>query len=429
MSSSVFIDCWRTDEPTATDPLERRTWAAVRMLVQGRCVTQFWDRRANAESEAVYVPTFPLARWIVSNWWALFYEPCRSERPPAETDRWSPEQRRWVHRHCLRSAESGLFLPYLHCYSNGPATSISWFADDAHAYLSMPGYFLNNGLATLETRDVITGISEFVAKVLGWCAGFVDSRIDRLRADWNAITNADADEQAFCRAAGRMGLDPYAIESWDDGLVDLLSTGLGSRVDDAIVEDLLESADSSSVVELWRWVSSTESSLGLTAGGIAQIDLGDPVRTAKDRGYNLARQVRQLAGLSVNAAIDDIASVAMCGGQTPLSFKPQNHLAGRSVLAAVGWRGSKEAVIAGPRPARPDSARFLESRGLYHALVGCRRGPRLVTRGAHLGSASRPRRSQRSYSHHRPLFASVRRRTWSPMNDRILSRSLPRNMA
>ena len=49
------------------------TWAGLRLVIQGRCVTQFWDRRGNAESEVVYVPTFPLAEWIVENWWALFY--------------------------------------------------------------------------------------------------------------------------------------------------------------------------------------------------------------------------------------------------------------------------------------------------------------------------------------------------------------------
>jgi hypothetical protein len=245
----------------------------------------------------------------------------------------------------------------------------------------MPGYFLNSGFAILDIGDVMAGLSEFVAKVLGWCEGLADSRIDRLQADWNAITNADAEERAFCRAAGRMGLDPYLIETWDPGLVDLLSTGLGSRVDDDIVKDLLESAvEPASVIEMWRWVSNTESSLGLTAGGVGEIDDRDEVRTAKDQGYKVARWIRQMAGLSVNAPIDDIASVVLSVGGTPFSFDTHNHVPGRAVLATVGWRDDNKAVIAGPRPARLDSARFLESRGLYLALEGCRRGARLITR-------------------------------------------------
>jgi Zn-dependent peptidase ImmA (M78 family) len=326
------------------------------------------------------VPTFPLARWIVNNWWALFYEPCRADRPPAETDRWFPEQRRWIHRHCLRSAESGLFLPYIHFYSNGPATSICWFADDDHSYRSMPGYFLNDGLATIHTRDVITGMSEFVVRVLGWCEGLVDSRVDRLRADWNAITDADAEERAFCRAAGRMGLDPYCIETWDDGLVDLFSGVLGTRADEAIVDDLLESAEPASARELWAWVASTEASYGLKAGAVGEMSSADEVRTAKDQGYKAARKVRQIAGLNATSPIDDISSVARMVAGRPFSFEDHDNLPGRAVLAAVGWRDGKEAIIAGPRPARSDSSRFLESRGLYHALVGCRLGPRLVTR-------------------------------------------------
>jgi hypothetical protein len=102
----------------------------------------------------------------------------------------------------------------------------------------MPGYFLNGGLGQLDAREAIDGVSEFISKVLGWCEGIADPRVDQLRADWSAITNADKDEQAFCRAAGRLGQDHYAIDQWREGLSDLLSTGLVPRVDDPIVEDL-----------------------------------------------------------------------------------------------------------------------------------------------------------------------------------------------
>ncbi len=380
VSPSVFISCWHTDEPAATDLLERRTWAGLRLVVQGRCVTQFWDRRANAESETIYVPAFALARWIVSNWWALFYEPCTADRPPAETDRWSTVERRWIRRHCLRSAESGLFLPYVHFYSNGPSTSIAWFADDAFAYPSMPGYFLYDGQATLETRDVMAGMSEFVAKVLGWCEGLEEPRVDQLRADWSAITDMDMEELEFCRAAGRMGLDPFSVETWEPGLVEFLSADLGSRVNDDIVVDLLESAEPASAVELWRWITSAERTFGLRAGAIDRLAPVEGFRTAKDQGYDVARRIRQIAGLGPTEAIDDLASVARAVGGMPFSFRSQNHLPGRAVLAAAGWSADGEIVIAGPRPPQAESARFLESRGLYHALLGCRRGARLVTR-------------------------------------------------
>jgi hypothetical protein len=57
----------------------------------------------------------------------------------------------------------------------------------------MPGYFLNGGLGQLDAREAIDGVSEFISKVLGWCEGIADPRVDQLRADWSAITNADKD--------------------------------------------------------------------------------------------------------------------------------------------------------------------------------------------------------------------------------------------
>jgi Zn-dependent peptidase ImmA (M78 family) len=63
----------------------------------------------------------------------------------------------------------------------------------------------------------------------------------------------------------------------------------------------------------------------------------------------------------------------------PLSFQERNHLPARNVSAAVGWRQGGEAIVAGPNPPREDSRRFVEARGLYHALFACALSPRLVT--------------------------------------------------
>lgn len=380
VSTSLSINCWRSDELAAIDALERRTWASLRIVVMGRCVTQFWDRRTEAEAETIYVPAFPLAEWMVANWWRLFYEPCRAEGPPQETEPWRPEQRRWVHRHCLRSAESGLFLPYLHIYSNGPAVSIAWFPDDALANPSMPGYFLYAGVERLDRQDVMAAAGEFVAKVLSWCDGVTDGRVDRLRADWDAITSADPDEQAFCRAAGMMGLDPYYLADWNPGVAELLSTGLGARAGEPLVDDLLESAEPASASALWQWISDTERSLDLTSGAVNIIDAGSGFRRAKDQGYFVARQLRSLAGLAPDAPLDDLPSVATKLGVGNFLFEDHNHRPNSAVRATVGWREGSNAVVAGPRPASAAGRRFLESRGLYHAIVGCRRGPRLVTR-------------------------------------------------
>ena len=380
MSQSLSFDCWRSDEPATTDPVEKRTWVALRLLVKGQCATQFWDRHADAPAEAIYVPSFPLAEWLVGNWWALFFEPSRGETPPPETTLRFPTQYAWVDRHCVRTAESGLFLPDLHIYSNGPGVSVFWSEDDPQAYPSAPGHFLYSGFAQLELRPAMTAVSEFVSKVLAWCNGLTEPRVERLRADWDAITGADEEEQAFCRAAGRLGLDPYAIDDWEPGLADFLSAGLGTRIDDAIVGDLLESECPSNVQSSWEWMSGVERSFELSAGAVPQVNAGTGFRTAKDQGYFVARQVRGLAGLAADEPIDDVGEFSRRIGGSPLSFETHNHLPSKTVLGAVGWRGGQEPVLAGPCPSHPNTQRFLKARGLFQAMIGCAQGPRLVTR-------------------------------------------------
>jgi hypothetical protein len=379
-TSKLSIECYRVDEPAATDALERETWAQLRVIVDGRCATQLKDLATNRDSDFLYVPTFPLAQWVVRHWWQLLYEPCRQERPPLESASWRPEGRRWVHRHCLRSAETGLVLPYLHVFSDGLGVEIVWFADNPQSSLSGRCLFLSTGSAKLSRQDASTGLSEFVAKVLSWCGDSTDERVELLRADWDAITNSDREELAFCFAAGRLGLDPYCTRDWNPGLAELIATDIGTHLNEPLVEDLLESADPASASDLWRWSRDAQQSFGLESGSVERLIPSVLPRYAKDHGYATARMVRSSAGLAVDRPIIDIAALARSSNLARFAFTPLNHLPGQMVHAAVGWRGDSEAVVVGPQPKLARSQRFLEARGLYHALVGCQRGARLVTR-------------------------------------------------
>jgi hypothetical protein len=58
-----------------------------------------------------------------------------------------------------------------------------------------------------------------------------DVRAIALKRNWEAIVAADPDEEAFCRAAGRMGLDPYALSTWEPDVLELLEGSLGNNLD------------------------------------------------------------------------------------------------------------------------------------------------------------------------------------------------------
>ncbi len=378
MSPSLSFECWRSDEPAATDPLDRATWAMLRILVDGRCVTQFWDRQQRTEAQNLYVPTFTLARWLVANWWALLYEPCRSESPPLETDSWSVDQRQWLGRHCVRTADASLILPYFLLYHNGRSVVCYWEADAANEESRAPLQFVNRGLVQLEISDVEASLAEFVSKVLGWCSELSDVRVEQLRSDWLAITNADVEERTFCRAAGRLGLDPYALSEWEPGLSDLLSSDLGQRLDEPLVEDMLESVSPITIAPWWTWVAGAESALALAGRSIA-LPKPRTMQLPKDYGYYLAGKVRNEAGVNKIDPIDEVKLTAQKSMDIKIKLNNYNHVPGREVLAAVGWSDGN-GLIAGPLPSRDESRRFLEARGTYQLIAACQNGPRLLTR-------------------------------------------------
>ncbi len=129
----------------------------------------------------------------------------------------------------------------------------NWVADPDNSYLTMPGTFLYGSIAAVDVQEAEDALRSLVGTVLRWTEDSTDPRAVRLRANWQAITNADPEEVAFCRAAGRMGLDPYDISSWPSGLVDLLET-LSEENPPPIVTDFLSSAAAEDAAPLWYWV-------------------------------------------------------------------------------------------------------------------------------------------------------------------------------
>lgn len=379
MPKSLYIDCQRIEEPAATDPLERRTWAEFRLYVKDMCVTDFWNRHTESLSKTIYVPTFPIADWIVANWWSLLHEPSRSERPPAENIEWDQSTWEWLSRHCLRTSESSLFLPFLHLFSNGDAVSVTWSPDDWDAPTHMPGYFVNSGSWLLDRREVEAGLREFVAKVLHWCDDINDIRVEQLKNNWAAITNADREEQAFCQAAGCMGLDPYALDQWPAGVADFITKIVGDCVPEGIANDFFEATEAESAPALWSWIDDTQKEFNLS--GKHSVIPERPVRfgSAKDMGYSLAQSIRQQARLPESDPIADLENFTQERLGLSLQKVNHNHVPSRRVNAIVGWDNPDTAIVAGPEVLRPDSSRFLLARGLYHALMGCSSGARLLT--------------------------------------------------
>ena len=374
MLKLLTIECERVPEPSATDPLDQRTWAATRIFAGGKCVTALLDRATGKETNTIYIPLFSLAQWVVTNWWMLLNETCRWERPPIPGKNWSAEQVEWVHRHSMRAADSGILLPRLSLYADGRHICADWLRDEDDAYPNMPGQFLYSSRELLDRAGVESAFSEFITKVLSWSGqGTDDSRVDVLRRNWEAISDANPAEKAFCDAAGRLGLNPYS--TLDAGLLEFLESAGVNGTQQPLFNDVLDAGSPDSAVELWRWASG----INLNRSPSINVPALPLSILAAKAGYQVARQWRSALGLAPGSSIADVSQAGKKMGIPNLTFEERNHLSAGMVRAAVGWRGDREIVLTGPNPERPESRRFLAARGLFHAAYACTEGARLVT--------------------------------------------------
>ena len=175
------------------------TWASLLIQVDDSVVTRVVDRRAQTVRDRVYVPLYPLAESLVSNWWFLLHE----VRNPAKND-----DDAFRRRHALVPVRDGYAFPKLQVASSGGRTALAWTPE------SLPWARLDyqGGDEVAVDTDAFRGS----------CAELVDRVVRRLvscgiegtflQEEWAAVQGADEDESRFCRTAAGLGWDPYALD-------------------------------------------------------------------------------------------------------------------------------------------------------------------------------------------------------------------------
>src|SRR5437764_6589422 len=190
MSRSLSVECDPIDQPAAIDPVERRTWCALRIRVGGRTVTRMWDKALQEQRSLIYLPAFPMAEWVVTNWWTRLNEPS----PTAELPKPCSARLPWIKRHCLRSAESGLLLPALYLFNDGRGIRAEWQADERDSLPNMPGEFVDSGFDHVSIDATADALGRFVSEILRPLEGSHDDRVDQLNSHWQVIQATDAQE-------------------------------------------------------------------------------------------------------------------------------------------------------------------------------------------------------------------------------------------
>lgn len=378
MSTSLLIECDPIDQPAATDPVERLTWCALRIRVGQRCASTIWDKSLQSERMNLYLPAFPVAEWIVRNWWTLLNELCSWDAVPKSAV--GQAQSKWLKRHCLRSADSSLMLPALCIFHDGQSLRAEWQSDPQGSMPNMPGEFIADGDDQLDSNATQDSLAQFISVVLARVAQVDDARVQEITKHWRAIQGADGEERAFCTLAGRMGIDPYDCGEMSDELAVFLEQTIADP-DDSLMRDLTEVAKADSIEQQWSWLSSIGKDLELRPNPIELLFEMPPRGSSPPQfGYRMARQVRAAAGVLPTSPLESVESVAHAASGRRLRIEDRNHVSGHGVKAIVGQsQRDGDIVAAGPQPSRQDNKRFLNARSLYHALVTTENSPRLVT--------------------------------------------------
>ena len=169
------------------------TWASLRIRAGSSTLTRVLDSRAKTVREFVYVPLYPLAEWLASNWWFLFHE---YENPAKEGD---PDFQR---RHALGTSREGYAFPNLEIVPSGARTRLAW---DRRPSPWTRVEFLEQGDTWVDSSELRETCSDLVDRVI---RRLVSLGVDEtfLQEEWTAIQTTDGEESKFCRGRRRTGL-------------------------------------------------------------------------------------------------------------------------------------------------------------------------------------------------------------------------------
>lgn len=172
---------------------ERKTLCDLRIDVDGKIVSAHLDSHAKDSHDTLTVPLVHLAEGIAKDWWAIF-----GSRDVA---------------HSLLPWRMGHALPNLRFECQGSGFI---FSTTPLQYENPPLVFWESAEEFVATQKVEHEFKKILGSVVERLgnAGLCDSEV---QIAWRRIqeTLGDPEETKFCKAAGALGVDPYAISEED----------------------------------------------------------------------------------------------------------------------------------------------------------------------------------------------------------------------
>lgn len=344
------------------------TFASLRIDVRDQLLTYVIDDRAQTIRDSIFVPLYPVAEWLVTNWWFIKYE---SENPKKKADPAFSQRHSW-------GATDGYTLPDLTITPSGSQTHLAWSRRSASRTRLA---FLNEGHAIVDRKQFMQDCADFIDKVTSrLLACGIESTF--LQDEWAAIQTTDEDESEFCALSAGLGWDPYDLDDARQSHVVTLADQLGPLSAEAVpaIDSSTPLEDCSAILAAIS-VARTDG-LRLPSGLPFIPDERSNGRPPWRAGYDLARRARSELGLdgqpipNTELLAEALGQSAATLKQTPRPMVPLERLA---LIDGVVTRGAQGGVSFGLKSRRQLGWRFLFCRALAEAISG--HGDALVTRG------------------------------------------------
>ena len=304
MTSLAFEFDWLDGEGMSGPELSA-TLASLTIRAGESVVTRVLDARAKTVRDFAHVPLYPLAEWLVANWWFI-----ASEIPNPENEHSQAFRR----RHCLGANLDGYAYPNLDIVpSHSGKTRLSW---NPARSLWTRTEFLGDGEALVDGDEFRQTCSDFIDSVITRLDSF-DVQDTFLQEEWDAIRNADDEETQFCQAAAALGWDPYALD--DDAREHVIALGdmLGGLLGEALpaLDSANPLAGASEIETALKGARNNRVYLERVEFFSSQIGQGfGDAETPWDEGYDWARRLRRDLNLD-GEPLKTTASIAAALGE------------------------------------------------------------------------------------------------------------------
>ena len=347
------------DSPRARAPELDATWARLEINIGSESATKVEANRSQSVRRGIYVPLYPVAEWMIANWWSLWDEWRRDGRESG---------------HCLLAAREGFALPDLRFWPTETTMQVTWQPlDSPSAGVS----FLSGGNEVVAKPQVRQEFCRMIQSVL--------DRLElrkvpgsHLAEEWAAIQSAEQDpeQRAFCERAARLGCDPFAM---DDQLAQQLEQ-VGSLLPAGLLDDFCDSIQAAEITSASQAVEDflAKARLERPVAGRWPECAAELQKYASSipwqEGYQQARALRLHLGLQ-SASLVNLQTL-----QEQMGSLEIRHLAPFGGIDAVSAPSLTSAPVLGLRDRpREDQTRFNICRALANSLKS--EQPSLVTRG------------------------------------------------